>query len=266
MTDRIKRTYTRKNIEPTIQEPSQFSIGERFKFIHSTIAMVARAEQNSAIICGSGGLGKSYAVKQTLVEEGYEDISGDFDLNVNDFPEYKLFRIIKGYSTAKGLYKTLFENRNSVIVMDDCDSVLKDATAINLLKGCLDSYDERIISWNSSIKDESLPSSFKFTGRVVFISNMSMMSIDQAVRSRSMCIDVTMTTMEKIERMQSLLDSEHFMPEHSMEHKSDALELITKLMYKVKELTLRTMIQVTNIRAANVDNDWKNLSTYVMVG
>jgi len=262
---KIKRAYNRKNVE-VIQEPSEFSINERFGFISNTIAMVARGQQNSAIICGSGGLGKSYSVTHTLLEEGYEDISGDFDINVNDFPDYKLFRVVKGYSTAKGLYKTLYDNKDSVIVIDDCDSVLKDATAVNLLKGALDSYSQRIISWNSSVFDSNLPSSFRFTGRVIFISNLSMMNIDQAIRSRSMCVDVTMTTQEKIERMENLLESSSFMPEFSIQCKRDALELITSMAYKVKELTLRTLIQVTQIRNSNVDGNWRNLAKYVMVG
>jgi len=266
MTDRIKRIYTRKNIEPMIQEPSMFNINERFGFIKNTIEMVSGGFQNSSIICGSGGLGKSYTVVNTLIEQGYENISSDLGLVAADFPEYKLFRVISGYSTPKALYKTLYDNRNSVVVFDDCDAVLKDATAVNLLKAALDSSENRIISWGSSIKDESLPSTLKFEGRVIFISNMNMMSIDQAIRSRSMTIDVSMTLAEKLERMTCILESGSFLPEHEMEHKVDALELITRLASKVKELTMRSLVQVTNIRAANVSGDWRELSTYVLCG
>ena len=37
--------------------------------------------------------------------------------------------MVKGYSTAKGLYRTLFENNGMVIIFDDCDSILKDDVA-----------------------------------------------------------------------------------------------------------------------------------------
>ena len=48
-------------------------------------------------------------------------------------------------------------------------------------------------------------------------------------------------------------------------HKSDALELIGELKDKVKELSLRTLIQVTKIRKAAGDN-WKNLAEYTICG
>jgi hypothetical protein len=37
-------------------------------------------------------------------------------------------------------------------------------------------------------------------------------------------------------------------------------------MDKVRDLSLRTLIQVTKIRASNPDGNWKNLSQYVMCG
>ena len=89
------------------------------------------------------------------------------------------YRVIKGFSTAKGLYRSLFEGNGMTLVFDDCDSVLKDPVALNLLKGALDSYGERYISWNADIRDEDLPRSFKFTGSIVFISNKDMESLDQ---------------------------------------------------------------------------------------
>ena len=155
------------------------------------------------MITGEGGLGKTYTVTKTLEANGYKDISDLADFQVGSIINTrKCFTMIKGFSTAKGLYRTLFENNKSIVVFDDCDAVLKDPVALNLLKGALDSYGKRIISWNADMKDDDLPRSFEFTGRVIFISNMDQDRIDQAIRSRSMMIDLSMTLDQKIDRME----------------------------------------------------------------
>ena len=91
------------------------------------------------------------------------------------------------------------------LVFDDCDSVLKDPVALNLLKSALDSFGKRYISWNAETRgDDSLPTSFEFKGQIVFITNVSLDRLDQAVRSRSMCIDLTMSAADKLERMEAV--------------------------------------------------------------
>jgi len=156
----------------------------------------------------------------------------------------------------------LFENNKSIIVFDDCDAVLKDPVALNLLKGALDSYGKRIISWNADFKDEDLPKSFNFEGRVIFISNMPQSKIDQAIRSRSMMIDLSMTLDQKIDRMEHIAASDEFMPEYNAEVKADALALIREIKDDCKEVSLRTLISVCKIRAAN--KDYKDLATYML--
>jgi hypothetical protein len=174
----------------------------------------------------------------------------------------KAFRLIKGFSTAKGLYRTLFEGNGQVLVFDDCDSVLKDPVALNLLKGALDSYGERWISWNADFKDDDLPKSFKFTGTIVFISNMDLHKIDQAVKSRAMCVDLSMTTEQKVERMEVLVAEPEFLPEYSKNFKEDAIGFIRENMNSVANLSLRTLIATTKIRAEG--GDWKQLAKYVI--
>ena len=156
---------------------------------------------------------------------GFKDISDLADFQVGSIINTrKCFTMVKGYSTAKGLYRTLFENNKSIIVFDDCDAVLKDPVALNLLKGALDSYGKRIISWNADMRDDDLPRSFNFEGRVIFISNMTQDSIDQAIRSRSMLIDLSMTADQKIERMETIAKSDSFLPEYDKNIKQDALD------------------------------------------
>ena len=64
---------------------------------------------------------------------------------------------------------------NSVVVFDDCDSILLDEVCLNLLKGALDSGKKRKISWlaeSHSLRREGVPDSFDFKGGVIFITNL----------------------------------------------------------------------------------------------
>ena len=245
------------------EKQNRYNINERFGFVEKLVTMVANNVQPSAVITGEGGLGKTYTVTKTLEANGYKDISDLADFQVGAvINTRKCFTMIKGFSTAKGLYRTLFENNKSVIVFDDCDAVLKDPIALNILKSALDSYGKRIISWNADMRDDDLPRSFNFEGRVIFISNMEQDRIDQAIRSRSMMIDLSMTKDQKIDRMEFIAKSEEFLPEYDAKSKADALALIREIKDECKEISLRTLISVTKVRASN--KDWKDLATYML--
>jgi hypothetical protein len=244
---------------------SRFSINQRFDFMEQIVSMVADGHQASALVTGEGGLGKSYTVYEVLGKRGYVDSTLEMlDGKDGQVLSRNSFVVMRGFSTAKGLYRTLFENNGRIIVFDDYDSILKDPVALNLLKGALDSFDRRIISWNADMRDEDLPKCFEFTGRVVFISNITLLKIDQALRSRSMTVDLSMNTTEKIDRMRHIVQSPKFMPKVAMALKLEALDFIDTMKDKCRELNLRTLISVTKIRFAN-EHNWRNLAEYMLV-
>lgn len=241
----------------------KYGINVRFSFVEKLVKMVATGVQVSAILTGEGGLGKSYTVMKTLKEHGYTDASDLSEFEEGDVVDTSMtFTTVKGYSTAKGLYRTLFENRDNIIIFDDCDNILKDNTALMLLKGALDSYGKRRISWHADLKDDDLPRSFNFDGRVIFISNMKHFNIDQAIRSRSMMIDLSMNLNQKIDRMEFIAKSDEFLPDYEESAKMDAMGLIREIKDECKEISLRTLIAVTKIRSAN--KDWREMSTYML--
>jgi hypothetical protein len=199
----------------------------------------------SLIITGEGGLGKTYLVQKAIKDKGLYQI---------DWAHFK------GYSTARGLYNTLYDNNGKLIIFDDCDSVLEDKVALNILKSALDSYETRTISWMAKMnKNDEYPQQFNFTGQIIFISNKSRSAIDGAILSRSLTVDLTMTSDEKIERMSHIL--KEILPEYPIEVKKDALEFIKE--YKdVANLNLRTLIMVSKMRLAN--SDWKEMAKYMI--
>jgi len=236
---------------------AQWDINQRFDFLAQLVTMIARKRAVSLIVSGPGGLGKTHSVRETLQENGLEDASG-FDTASAEF----CYKFIKGYSTPKGLYRELYLNRDSVVVFDDCDDVMKDATALNLLKGALDSYDRRIINWNAEMRDDELPRSFQFNGRVIFITNMRRERINDALKTRAYFVDLSMTDQQKFDRMVVIVDSDSFMPHISSEHKQDALDLIREVGHRSKEISLRTLQAVTRIRANG--GDWRPLAEYAL--
>lgn len=243
---------------------SRFTINERFGFISDMIKLLVKGDQASVIISGPGGLGKSHAITKALNSNGLKDRTL-VESTMGEAAAKKSYRVVKGHATPLGLYRTLYENRDSVLVFDDCDSVLRDPLSLNILKGALDSYSRRIISWKSDRLDEELPTVFEFKGRVVFVSNLPVNALDQAVVTRSMAVDVSMTLQQKIERMRTIVSEDDFLPEYPMAHKMEALDLIETFCERVKELSLRTLIQVAKIRKSSGPN-WKNLAEYTCCG
>ena len=243
--------------------PSEFGINQRFGFLEQMVSMVAEGTMPSCVITGEGGLGKSYTVVKSLEHAGLKNVTDLADFQIGQLINLKKsYRIVKGFSTAKGLYRTLFECNGMTIVFDDCDSVLKDDVARNLLKGALDSFSKRYISWMADMRDDDLPKSFEFTGRVVFVSNMPLEKIDQAIRTRCMVVDLSMTEAQKVERMEVIARSDEFLPEIDNSVKESALAFLKSQIGKVPNLSLRSLIQVSKIFSRG--GDQTSLAKYVL--
>lgn len=223
-----------------------FNVNQRFDFTEKLAIMVAKGSTPSLVVTGEGGLGKTHSVLQA----------------VNSVLEEEDYIVQKGYSTPKGLYNFLYDNNGKLIIFDDCDSVLEKPISLNILKGALDSYDKRIISWESAARGDEYPNKFEFTGKVIFISNKKRDSIDQAVCSRSFVVDLSMSPVEKIERMGTVLNK--ICPEIPYNKKKDALDLLNRHKDSIKDLNFRTLIKVSKIRST-FDSDWENLATYAMM-
>ena len=216
-----------------------------FNNLERLTKMVGRGIQPSLVITGGAGLGKTYLVKKTLTDMGLE--------------EAKQFVHFKGRATAAGLFVTLYENSDKIIVLDDCDSVFKDVDAVNLLKAALDSYDTRKLSYISTkpLKDaygDPVPRHFEFTGKIIFISNISQSKLDDAIKSRSFVSDISMNTKQMFKRIDDLKDDiEKKIPS---EVKDKALEIMKGLekKYDGVEINLRSFIKACRICAMGFDN------------
>jgi len=261
-------TYTPHSTVAVAKVPSEFTVDERFEFIERFTKGVAKGSYLSLVLVGGPGLGKTHVVLETLRNLGLSEIRpleiatvGDdeeTDVAIADMLEKNLplvtdgdFIVIKGFSTPKALYRALFDNNGKVIVLDDADGAFGNPNAANILKGALDSSVPRYISWMSEKKGEDdLPTRFEFTGRIIFISNLTIEQFPPAILSRSVHVDLSLTTEEKIERIEKILAG----MDDSNGHVTDVLRLVRNHATRFKELSVRTAIMLMQIRKAETDD------------
>ena len=218
---------------------------DMFANLERLTKMVGRGIQPSLVLTGMAGVGKTHLVKETLKGLGLRE-SYDFEH-------------FKGKATAAGLYMTLYQNSDKIVIFDDCDSVFKDDDAVNLLKAALDSYDTRKISYISTrpLKDEfgePIPTHFEFTGKIIFISNINQNKLDSAIRSRSFVADITMNTQQMFLRMTQLLKTME--PSIPAVAKEQALEIMKDLdsKYNGVDINLRSFIKAARICAMGFED------------
>jgi len=230
---------------------SEFSVKERFDFIEKFTTLCVKGVIPSLIITGSGGLGKTFTVLKTLEKlKLKEDTIGSVDGD---------FVFIKGYSTARNVYKTLYYNRTKVVIFDDCDASFKDPIGAAIFKAALDSGSRRIIDWGSDSKEESdVPPRFEFLGKVIFISNLEMYKFPQPIVSRSMLTDLTLSLEEKVDRIEFIFNEEK---QYEEEDKTEVLEFIRKNMDKFKDLNVRSAFNALKMKVA-LGKGWERPTLY----
>jgi predicted AAA+ superfamily ATPase len=138
----------------TIPDRPATSLEERQQLLAHHVRLVARGMANGLCVYGSrGGLGKTRVVLATLKEEGVEPV------------------ILTGHCTPLAMYTSLYEHPESVVFLDDCDAMFRILPALGILRSALWEGDggHRLVTYNSS--QLKIPSSFHFTGRIIFAIN-----------------------------------------------------------------------------------------------
>lgn len=277
--------------------------------------MMCLGQGKSAIAYGTGGVGKTYTLMgknqifdqfkmRAFDEEKHEMETGggdQIDENGNpirmaagrylDKSAYDYVKIT-GKVSASEMYRTLCENNGKIVIFDDCDSVLKDDNAVNVLKGALDTSGDGTISWKvkgdipteySNIegsydtkKGKALPKRFKFTGQVLFISNLDHKEIPQALVSRGLTIDLTMNADETSERLQQIYphmemqDPQGNKIDVSLEDKKAAADFIHKYRHDLdmSDLNARTLGKIALIKKTAEETgsaiDWQKAAAAML--
>ena len=221
----------------------------------------------SMIISGAAGVGKSYTVKKVL--------------EAND---QTTVHFIRGYVKATGIYKLLWENRQShqTLVFDDCDSVFEDAVGLNLLKAALELSKSRRICWMSEKEfvDEDggqIPNWFDYEGQIIFLTNIDFHELINkgskmaphlsALESRSIYLDLQVrSNREKMMRITQVVSESSILEDRGI-YEDDEKQLMGYLYSHVdtlRECSLRTVEKLAALYLAS-PTKWKQLADSVLL-
>jgi hypothetical protein len=248
------------------EEAAMGRIRERFEILTEMTRAAIDGSIRAMIVSGPPGVGKSFGVEQEIDKATLFDRIAGKRLRAE---------VVKGSATPIGLYQTLYKysDENCVLVFDDCDSILVDDVALNLLKGALDSGKKRKISWlseSSTLRREGIPDSFDFKGSVIFITNLKFETMKSqklrdhldALQSRCHYLDLTLDTMrDKILRIKQIAKDGVLFEGYDFEPETqDAIfEFMETNQTRLREMSLRMALKIADLRKLSEGN-WKRLA------
>ena len=237
----------------------------RFQIRKDMTTAVKSGDVRAMIVTGPPGVGKSFGVEEVLAKDDLFDMMGQRK------PKYE---IVKGAMSAIGLYSKLYKysDPKSILVFDDCDSILLDDVALNILKAALDSSKKRTISWNTDsrlLRSEGVPDKFDFKGGAIFITNLKFENVRSkklqehlaALESRCHYIDLRMDTdREKVLRIKQIV-KDGMLDSYELEDiaKDEVISFIEEFRGQMRELSLRTVLKVADLRKSFPQN-WQNMA------
>ena len=250
---------------PESDEAAIERIRERFDILDQMAEGCTTGAVRAMIVSGPPGVGKSFGVERVLEQAAL------FDKMAQRKPR---FEVVKGAMSAVGLYCKLFQyaDSNSVLVFDDCDSILLDDLSLNILKAALDSGSKRTISWNTDsrmLRSEGVPDRFDFKGSVIFITNIKFEHVRSkklkdhldALESRCHYLDLTMDTQrDKFLRIKQIV-RDGMLDKYDFEAGAadQIVEYVWENRNRLRELSLRTVLKIADLRAMSAHN-WKRLA------
>ncbi len=228
-------------------------IAARFSILDEMADAVATSKVRAMIVSGPPGIGKSYGVEKALEKQNmFEDIAGTS----------RKFEVVKGAMSAIGLYKKLYEHsaKGHVVCFDDCDAILYDDLALNLLKAALDTTPRRTLHWNTesrTLMAEGMPNSFEFSGGVIFITNIKFDNVKskklqdhlQALQSRCHYLDLTIDSMrDRMLRIKQIC-RQGMLEKYAMgkETEADLIQFIIDNKHKLREISLRMVLKIADL-------------------
>lgn len=236
---------------------------ERFAMLGDMTKAVKKGDVRAMIVSGPPGVGKSHGVEEVL--DRYKILE--------DMGAKKTHEVVKGAMSALGLYAKLFKmaDAGSIIVFDDCDSIFSDELSLNILKAALDSKKSRWIHWNTDsrlLRNEGIPSSFKFEGSAIFITNLKFDKVRgklrehlEALESRCHYIDLTIDTeREKMLRIRQVVRDGMLNEYELTDSVKDAIvDFVDDNKKRLRELSLRSVLKVADLAIA-FPNSWKQFA------
>ena len=284
---------TQKKMDETVYSDPKYV----FEDIKTLTKFVAQGGSKSLIVCGMGGIGKTYEVTSTL-----RKIYGE--------PGDKYTYHSGAKISPRSFYSAVFRERDMLQVWDEADSILKQDDTIMMLKPALDTSGKPAMEYvtntlpmtgknEAEIRDYCLqcdeadtlvytnnpnklkdgemafPSKFYFDGQMIFISNMRASEIEDAIKSRSIFLDVYLSATDVMNRMKTIMKAQY--PDETDESLNEFFDtmgasvpdegpvtyMTPELARRNKPLTIRSLVLGMALKKAGVESWERIASMYV---
>ena len=284
---------TQKKMDETIYSDPKYV----FEDIKTLTKFVAQGGSKSLIVCGMGGIGKTYEVTSTL-----RKIYGE--------PGDKYTYHSGAKISPRSFYSAVFRERDMLQVWDEADSILKQDDTVMMLKPALDTSGKPAMEYvtntlpmtgknEAEIRDYCLqcdeadtlvytnnpnklkdgemvfPSKFYFDGQMIFISNMRASEIEDAIKSRSIFLDVYLSATDVMNRMKTIMKAQY--PDETDESLNEFFDtmgasvpdegpvtyMTPELARRNKPLTIRSLVLGMALKKAGVESWERIASMYV---
>lgn len=265
-----------------------------FQDIEDLATLVAKGKLKSLIICGQGGIGKTFHITKKLKEV----------LGEQPGPWYYHSGM---KASPVSFYMKTFEERESIIVWDEADSLLLNDDIVMMLKPALDTSGDNTMEYSrgKSMKGMSMeeikayskevdqsvasgkilglmdkkefvhiPGKFYFEGSMIFISNMPASKIEGAILSRSVFLDVHLCARDIQKRIMSIMHAKYSGKYSDAEieeivnsiggfqngPEEEVVYMTPELARKKKPVTIRSLELALAMKEAGLQN-WARLSS-----
>ena len=284
---------TQKKMDETVYSDPKYV----FEDIKTLTKFVAQGGSKSLIVCGMGGIGKTYEVTSTL-----RKIYGE--------PGAKYTYHSGAKISPRSFYSAVFRERDMLQVWDEADSILKQDDTVMMLKPALDTSGKPAMEYvtntlpmtgknEAEIRDYCLqcdeadtlvytnnpnklkdgemvfPSKFYFDGQMIFISNMRASEIEDAIKSRSIFLDVYLSATDVMNRMKTIMKAQY--PDETDESLNEFFDtmgasvpdegpvtyMTPELARRNKPLTIRSLVLGMALKKAGVEAWERIASMYV---
>lgn len=246
---------TRTDSEITLE------LRETFDILEEMTKAVASNIVKGLVVSGPAGVGKSFTVESTLVKT-----LGLLAAFKDGLPQ---FEFITGGISAPILYTKLwrYKEEGQVLVFDDCDNALYDEESLNILKAALDSKKVRKICWNKDsriLENNDIPNSFEYKGGIIFITNLDFNNVRsprisnhlEAIVSRCHYMQLGMSsTREKLLHIKDVIARYNMFDGYGFadEERKEVVSYVEVNATKMREMSLRTVLKVADLRKAMPD-------------
>jgi hypothetical protein len=229
----------------------------RYASVETYIKELSTGDINNLIINGPAGVGKTHAVETFLSQYAKSR-----------------YKVVKGHMTPLSLYGNLFFHRdpNSILVLDDIDSVFKKIEGVNLLKAAMDTGSVRRINWESSsaLKGVGIPESFEFQGKVILISNIGFSTLRKssinahldALKDRSFNIVIADNAKEScFKQVCFMVMKKDMLDSFNLKHEQliELLDYLKEHVTAIEKISLRTAVKLAQLMSIAPTN-WRNMA------